>query len=198
LLQYINLPHELLLKDGIDIKTQKEWEIMYSLKDDRIIFPIRDEIGSLVGVKARATNNEEENKYIYHYPVSKSKMLFGLYKTLPYIKEKNEAIVFEAEKSTIKSWGYGYKNSVAIGGKTISEAQAMLLAKLQVPIVLAFDKDCTKEDIKKSANMLRKYFVEIYIIYDKKNILDEKESPVDNLTKWRYLYKNHKYKIGGV
>ncbi|OQC48861.1 MAG: hypothetical protein BWX56_01653 [Euryarchaeota archaeon ADurb.Bin023] len=35
----------------------------------------------------------------------------------------------------------------------------------------------------------------LYYLFDEKNILNEKESPSDNQQKWEYLIANHLYKI---
>ena len=72
--------------DNIGYETQLEFEIMYDLASDRITIPIRDELGTLVGVKGRSiVNDPDVDKYIYLEPCAKTKVLYGLYKTLPYI-----------------------------------------------------------------------------------------------------------------
>lgn len=51
---------------------------------------------------------------------------------------------------------------------------------------------------KKKIDNIAKQFVNgipIYYIWDKDNILDDKESPSDNPEKWKKLIKNNIYKI---
>ena len=76
----------------------------------------------------------------------------------------------------------------------MSTQQIELLTRLSVDIILVQDKDVGIEELECTANK----FVEnipIYYIYDKDNILDEKESPTDNPDKWMYLKKNNIYRI---
>lgn len=190
--KYIHTPHEKYFNEGVSIQAQNEFEIMFSLTDERIVLPIRDELGSLIGVKCRTTLREEEiegRKFIYHYPCSEKKILYGLHKTLPFIKYYNEVIVVEGEKSVMLLWSYGYKNAVALGNKYLSEVQLDKLIKLNVPIVIALDKDVNKIEghIKKIVDRL-KIFTEVSVVWDKWSILKEKESPCDNKENWEELY----------
>lgn len=200
--EYIKYPHEVFLNDGISIQTQKEFEICYSLRNDRIIIPIRDELGTLVGVKGRSLREEDiENgsKYLPDYAYSKSKILYGLNKTLPYIKSCNEVIVSESEKGIMQLWSMkNFRNGVGIAGHSLDNIQVEKLIKLNTPIVIAYDKvdkknkklyDEMKNSIQKAVDDL-KLFTTVYIVWDTEDILEDKESPMDNWLKWEYLYKN--------
>lgn len=83
--------NDLFYEDHITYTTQKDFEIGFDPETNRYTIPIRSEIGDLVGVKGRYFYREvpsNENKYVYLEPCSKSKILYGLYKTMPYIKIK--------------------------------------------------------------------------------------------------------------
>lgn len=198
----------LFLKDGISYNTQFEFELGYDLQHHMISIPIRDELGTLVGVKGRLFKDKIEkweNKYFYLHSCAKSKILYGLYKTLPYIKEKNEVIVVEAEKGVQQLWSMGVKNSVAISGHILSKSQVKKLTHLGVPIVLAFDEGCEfDKDGWVDKNFYTREFEKflpqqnLYVVYDKsKKILESKESPSDNPNKWEVLYNNYKFKVRG-
>lgn len=178
--EFILKPNKWFLEDNISIITQKEFEIGFDLSDYRITIPIRDELGSLVGVKGRTVLNYEQlgiPKYIYLYPTAKTKVLYGLYKSLPYIQQEKKVIVYEAEKSVMQSWSYGIKNCVAVSGKDLSLTQVLKLEKLGVDIILAFDKGVSKQDIKEQT---KKFMLSnVYVIWDKDGILKDKESPSD-------------------
>lgn len=191
---YVN---DLFYEDGIDYNTQREFEIGYDEESNRITIPIYDDLQTLVGVKGRLFKKEigeDELKYIYLEPCARSKILYGLYKTYPYIKRKGQCIVTESEKGVLQLWSIGYCNSVGIGGKKISSYQIEKLTRLCVDLIFAFDKDVTKKEIEDIANRFIKG-INIYYIFDEHNILDEKESPSDNPQKFEYLYKNCLYKI---
>lgn len=191
---YVN---DLFYDDGISYSVQREFEIGYDEESNRITIPIRDEIGNLVGVKGRLFKkelDEEDQKYIYLEPCARNKILYGLYKTYPYIKRYGKCIVGESEKFVQQLWSMDICYSVATGGTKVSPQQIEKLSRLGVDLIFAFDKDFTKQDIEKLASRFIDG-INIYYIYDEYNILNEKESPTDDTLKFEYLYKNCLYKI---
>lgn len=189
--------NDLFYEDHIVYTTQKDFEIGFDPETNRYTIPIRSEIGDLVGVKGRYFYREvpsNENKYVYLEPCSKSKILYGLYKTMPYIKNKNIVYVTEAEKAVLQLWSYGYRNCVSTGGKTLSQYQIDMIVRLGVKIVLCFDKDVERKEIEDISERFPDG-IPIYYIYDEDNILDKKESPSDNPDKWERLVQNNIYKI---
>lgn len=189
--------NDLFYEDHIAYTTQKDFEIGFDPETNRYTIPIRSEIGDLVGVKGRYFYREvpsNENKYVYLEPCSKSKILYGLYKTMPYIKNKNIVYVTEAEKAVLQLWSYGYRNCVSTGGKTLSQYQIDMIVRLGVKIVLCFDKDVERQEIEDISERFPDG-IPIYYIYDEDNILDKKESPSDNPDKWERLVQNNIYKI---
>lgn len=191
---YVN---DLFFDDHIDYDTQKKFEIGFDEESNRYTIPIRSELGDLVGVKGRYFNRkvpEGENKYIYLEPCARSKVLYGLDKTIEYIKNKNRLYVLEAEKAVLQLWGYGYRNCISTGGKKLSQYQADMIVRLGAMIVFSFDKDVTKEELE----ILAERFpdgVSLYYMFDEDNILEEHESPSDNPLKWQYMVKNNIYKL---
>lgn len=194
---YQSYVNDLFKNDGIDYLTQQEFEISYDSETNRITIPIRDELSNLCGVKGRLFKQdltENEQKYLYIEPCGRSKILYGLYKTYSYIKQFNKCFITESEKGVMQLWSMGIYNSVGIGGKKISSQQIEKLTRLGVDLVLCFDKDVTMKEIEDIAER----FVDginVYYLFDDKNILDEKQSPSDNPEKWQQLCKECLYKI---
>ena len=190
LMEYVNWGNTCFYKDHISYETQAEFETGGDVFTHRWTIPIRDEFGRLVGVKGRLVDEEIDEwnpKYKYLKKCEKSKILYGLYKTLPYIQEKGEVIVCEAEKGVMQLWSYGYRHCVSVSGHSISDWQVRRLEKLDVDITIAFDKDVTLDVI---TTELNKFETEhnLYYIYDENNLLDEKQSPMDEPNKWIDLY----------
>lgn len=191
---YVN---DMFKNDGISYQTQKLFEIGYDDESNRITIPIRDELGTLVGIKGRLLKkelDEDELKYLYLEPCGRSKILFGLDKTYQYIKRENKCYVTEAEKAPMQLWDMGYCNSIATGGKKVSNTQIEKLTRLCVDLIFLFDKDVKKEEIQDLANR----FIDgtnIYAVVDDKNVLEEKESPTDSKEKFEYLIHNCLRKI---
>lgn len=191
---YVN---KIFFDDNIDYHTQKEFEIGFDEETNRYTIPIRSEIGHLLGVKGRyfyRSVPENEMKYLYLEPCARSKVLYGLYKTLPYIKSAGKVFVSEAEKAVLQLWNYGYKNSVSTGGKKLSQYQIDMIVRLGADIIFAFDKDVSKTELEELADRFPEG-IPLYYIYDEDNILDEKESPSDNPKKWQYMVSHNIYKL---
>lgn len=192
--KYVN---DLFYEDNIDYRTQIEFEIGFDEESNRYTIPIRSELGDLVGVKGRYFDRnvpDNLNKYIYLEPCAKSKILYGLYKTIDNIKEKNRVYVLESEKAVLQLWSFGYRNSVSTGGKEFSKYQIDMLVRLGADIVLALDKDVTKEELEELAERFPKG-VPLFYVFDEDNILDEKESPSDNPYKWQHMVENNIYRL---
>lgn len=177
--EYVNLGNSDFLEEGIDYKTQIEFEIGFCPRDHLITIPIRDEIGNLVGVKARQPSwipkSEYDSKYIYIHKCPKTKIVYGLDKAYDYIKEKLVCYVFESEKSVMKAWSLGIKNCVAIGGHSYGSRQVELLERLGVEIVTCFDKDVLEEVLIEESS---KFLCSSYML-DLQDLLGEKDSPID-------------------
>lgn len=187
----------LFYRDNINYTTQQEFEIGYDEMTNRITIPIRDELGSLVGVKGRLFADqiaENELKYYYLEHCNRSKVLYGLHKTLPYIERAGEVYVTESEKGVLQLWSMGICNAVATGGKKVSSQQINMLTRLCADIIFCFDKDVEQTELKELADRFIDS-VNIYAIIDKNNILEEKESPSDNPNKFVELERNNKYRI---
>ena len=191
---YVN---DMFLEDNVDYDTQLEFEIGYDEESNRITIPIRDDLGNLVGVKARYFYREvpeDTMKFIYLEKCARSQILYGLYKTINFIKQKKRVFVVEAEKGVQQLWNDGYQEAVATGGKKITQCQINKLTRLCVPVIFVFDKDVEKEEL----DSIAKRFideVEIYALIDKDGILSKKESPTDNIEKFEQLLDKNIYKL---
>ncbi|KKT69830.1 MAG: hypothetical protein UW66_C0060G0001, partial [Candidatus Moranbacteria bacterium GW2011_GWF1_44_4] len=85
---YKSYVNDMFANDNISYETQQEFQIGYDEQSNRITIPIYSEIGDLIGIKGRLFKKELEEweqKYIYLEPCARSKILFGLNKTYPYI-----------------------------------------------------------------------------------------------------------------
>ena len=185
---YQSWVNEQFYVDGITYMIQKEFEIGFDEDTQYITIPIRDEIGTLVGVKGRYLGEppKDISKYTYLEHCARSQLLYGLNKTYNAIQEQKIVYVGESEKSVLQMFSYGYYNCVATSGKKVSKQQIIKLERLCVPIVFLFDKDVKQEELDELASR----FVDgvtVYALIDKINILNEKESPTDSKEKFEKL-----------
>lgn len=186
---YKNMVNDLFYNDGISYYTQQVFEIGYDDETDMITIPIRDELGNLVGVKARTCDETvTRNKYTYLIRCPRGKILYNLFRSYESIIENGYVIVVESEKACMQLFDMGVYNTVALSGSKLTAIQRQKLMKLHTDIVFALDKDITKEKIQDMANKFP-FGYKIYAIIDNKDILSEKESPSDNKEKWKKLWQ---------
>lgn len=111
---------------------------------DRLIFPIHNSKGDVVGFGARALGNNIKPKYLNspETPIfSKSKELYGLYHCRKYSKNMDYVLVVEGYMDVISLHQKGITQAVATLGTATSETHLDILAKSTRKIVFCFDGD---------------------------------------------------------
>jgi DNA primase (bacterial type) len=199
--QYVMLPHQKYLNEGVEYSTQVEFQIGYDIKTQRIIFPIHNHFGEIISIKGRTIYDDYEErdicKFMYLYNFNKMVELYNWHRALDYILEKKEVIIFEGEKSCWVASQFGYRNCVAISGDDLSEWQVNLIRELgnEIDIVIALDKDKQIEDMRKQASKFGKTR-NVYGLWDTGNLLKAKDSPCDKGKEvFEHLYNDNKYKM---
>ena len=191
---YDDYPHIRFVQDGIRAKTQREFGVMFDRDSERIVFPIHNTDGQVVGVKGRYVGSdiitEHERKYIFmYYPFDKSLELYNYHRAISHILEKKEVIVFESEKSCMLAWQYGYKHTVSTMGYELSPYQSYLLRKMGVNIIFAYDKGVEIDFIKKQMGSIKTRMC-FYIDSNSVDELDDKDAPVDKGVRlWEKIYR---------
>ncbi len=115
---------------------------MFDWVQNRLIFPIADRYGKIIGFGARALD-ESMPKYINtkETPIyNKSRVLYGLNKAGDLIREKREVILVEGYIDVIMSHQHGFKNVVATCGTALTENHISLIRSAD-SLVLCFDQD---------------------------------------------------------
>ena len=184
--QYEKYGNLMFLNDGISLAAQKFWDIRFSIMDNRIIIPIRNEYGQLCGAKGRlnGTPEDDEPKYIYPIPVMSSQLLYGYSENYQYLYG-NDIIVVESEKSVMQAWDFGVRNIVALGSNNLSDKQVKLLLQLQPKkIIIAMDEGLSFEHTQRNADMIKDFgamFMPEVWYWDSDQDLDisPKASPTD-------------------
>lgn len=199
--------------EGIEIETMKRFGIKYNPVSNAVIIPHYDENKRLVGIRQRAMIKEDEDMYgkyrpayingeLYNHPLSYC--LYGLSLNKDNISKIKKAIIFEGEKSVMLFDSYfGSENNVAVAccGSNISATHIQILSDIGVQeIIIAFDKEYEaigdsgfQAQTKNLKNIHKKYSSKILIsfLFDKENILEYKDSPIDKgIESFVHLYKN--------
>lgn len=113
----------------------------------RIIFPICDERGRILGFGGRSLGDEEP-KYLNSPETivfSKKRVLFGIDKALPFAKEMDSLVLVEGYMDMIKLYQAGIRNVVASLGTSLTEAQVNLIARHVSNVFIAYDADSAGE-----------------------------------------------------
>lgn len=187
------------LEEGIDYDVLREFGVKFDMVRNRIVFPVYDHLGRLVGIKVRNFNQtdiEEHRKYmplwhnkeLYNYP--KMMVAYGYYQNQKVIKKAKEVIVYEAEKSVLKHGSYFTQNkSIAIGGSSFSEYHSRILKDAGVEkIILAMDNDWNDDGDRfyglkkmiKEGYKIKDMGFEVELIYDwDGDLLGNKDAPID-------------------
>ena len=111
---------------------------------ERVIFPIHNYSGKVLGFGGRALDPKNKAKYlnspenlIYH----KSKVLYGLYFSKSEIAKENNCYIVEGYTDVVSMHQAGIKNVVSASGTALSAEQVNLIGRLTKNITLLFDGD---------------------------------------------------------
>ncbi len=116
----------------------------------RLMFPIRDEPGRVVGFSGRVlTGDEQTAKYVNspETPIfNKGRVLYGLDKTKRAIIEARQAIVCEGQLDLIACYTAGVQNVVAPQGTAFTGDHGRILKRYADEVVLCFDADAAGQN----------------------------------------------------
>ncbi|MBT4153255.1 MAG: DNA primase [Candidatus Magasanikbacteria bacterium] len=112
----------------------------------RIMFPIHDLHGNIVGFTGRLLEEKEGagGKYVNtpQMPLyDKSRVIFGLHKAKKAIREAGVAVVVEGQMDVIASHQAGITHVVASSGTALTEVHIGVLKRYSNVIAMAFDAD---------------------------------------------------------
>jgi DNA primase len=116
---------------------------IYELFRHRLMFPIRDIKGRVVGFGARALDDSQP-KYLNSPQTAifdKSSVLYGIDRAKGAIKEKGLAIIVEGYMDVITAHQHGYTNVVGSMGTALTDKQINLLKKQTRSLAFALDPD---------------------------------------------------------
>ena len=138
---------ELLLKkkyDIVDLNKAGLTNSNYDVYKDRIMFPLFDINGKVVGFSGRIYKDSQDNKYLntketpifvkgeqlYNYHIAKEKA-----RILKYV------IIMEGFMDVIRASTIGYENVIALMGTALTHEQMKLIKRLSNNIILCLDGD---------------------------------------------------------
>lgn len=146
----INKHYTLKELDATGLTVTNERGNQYDRFRGRLMFPIKDTRGSIIGFSGRALDTDEKSaKYVntpetmlYH----KRESLYGINLAKEAIKKEGSVILVEGEFDMITPYQKGIENIVAIKGSAVTKEQLYLIKRYTDKINLALDTDAAGED----------------------------------------------------
>ncbi|MCS7249332.1 MAG: DNA primase [candidate division WOR-3 bacterium] len=133
-------PEELLIESGVAYKKEGEIQEWFF---NRIIFPIFNRRGKVIGFGGRVFEEEIEPKYLNSPETlifKKGENLYGFYQTSNFLT-KNKPILVEGYFDLLSLFDKGIKNLAAPLGTGFTIEQAKLLKKYCEEVIILFDGD---------------------------------------------------------
>jgi DNA primase len=133
---------ELLYKSGLVVTRNEQLADNYR---DRIIFPVHNNSGKVIGFGARQIKkNDKSPKYI-NTPGNelyiKSKILYGTYFARHAIDKADECLLVEGYTDVVSLNQAGIENVVASGGTSLTQDQLRLIKKYTKNLTIIYDGD---------------------------------------------------------
>lgn len=148
---------KLFFLDNVGLLAQQFFSVRFDKKSNRIVFPVRNINGEIIGVIGRYNKQNVPDgiaKYLPEIPFSKGFALYGSYENKEYLKDC--MIIVESEKSVMKAFSMGYRCVVALGGLFLSEHKLKIIDEINPKqIVVALDEGIELDHILKLVKKLK-------------------------------------------
>lgn len=140
----------------------------YDLFRDRIMFPIENEQGKVVGFSGRRLNDDKtQPKYINTHATkifNKGTVLYNLFRAMPHILKKKRMVLMEGFFDVIQASLAGIEEAVCSMGTELTIDQAKTIKKHTDAVVICYDGDqAGKEASYRALNILEKVGLNVQI-----------------------------------
>ena len=136
---------EQLLASGLVAQSEKSGDRCYDRFRNRLMFPIFDGQGRVVGFSGRVLKAEaKEAKYVNspETPIfQKGRILYAVDKARAHIVKSREALVCEGQIDVIRCHQAGFKTAVASQGTAFTDDHVAMIKRFADSVVIVFDPD---------------------------------------------------------
>lgn len=133
-----------LFKAGL-IKESGKGKDSYDVFRNRVMFPLFDQSGRVVGFSGRTLEAGPDIPKYVNSPETelykKSELLYGYDKAKQGIRQLDFSLIVEGQFDVVMSHQAKYTNTVAVSGTALTEMHVQLLERLSNKVVLALDAD---------------------------------------------------------
>lgn len=170
-----NSLYKLLIKKNMDINDISkvgliniDGERIYDSFTGRIIFPIHNLDGQVVGFTGRIYYDGKTAKYFNSKETEifkKGNILFNYHRAKEFTKEKHEIIIVEGNMDAIRMYSAGFKNVVALMGTSLTKDQIDIIKRLRSKVILLLDNDDAGENATISnGQLLENNKIEVFVV----------------------------------
>ena len=138
---------KLLLKKKYDLDDLNRIglsNVDYDMYQDRIMFPLEDIEGNIVGFSGRIYRDSDESKYINTKESSifkKGLTIYNYQRALEEVRKSKQVIIMEGFMDVIRASSIGVNNAVALMGTAMTNDQLDIIKRMSNNIVLCLDGD---------------------------------------------------------
>ena len=133
-----------LARAGLVVVKEGPSSTTYDRFRGRLMFPIADERGQVVGFGGRALEEGQQPKYLNSPDgplYRKSRLLYGLHLARQAIRRTGRAVVVEGYVDVLAMHQFGLPETVATCGTSLTQEHGRLLARMATSVVVAYDAD---------------------------------------------------------
>ena len=130
-----------LIDSGLVVKDERGFHDFFY---DRIMFPLHDLNGKVIGYSGRIFYQSDAPKYINskeHILFKKGEYLYNYSKAKNECRIKNTVIIMEGFMDVIRAYSVGVKNVIATLGTAFTKEHANLIKRLANNVIICFDGD---------------------------------------------------------
>ena len=141
---------ELMITAGLlSVTDDAENRRCYDRFRGRLMFPIWDDVGRVVGFSARSLDPDAKGAKYVNTPATaifqKGRLLYGLHRARQAFRERGTALLCEGQLDVIACHRAGLTHAVAPQGTAFTEEHARLLKRFTESVTFAFDADSAGE-----------------------------------------------------
>ena len=130
-----------LIDSGLIVKDERGFHDFFY---NRIMFPLQDINGKVIGYSGRLYDGTDGPKYINskeHPLFKKGEFIYNYAKAKNECRSKNTVIIMEGFMDVIRAYSIGVKNVVATLGTAFTKEHANLIKRLANNVIICYDGD---------------------------------------------------------
>lgn len=134
-------PMQTILKTGLVNQNSQGYYDMYY---NRIMFPLWNLNGQVVGFSGRIYDTKDSSKYINSKEseiFKKGELLYNYHRAKDIARQQGYIIIMEGFMDVIRAYSVGIKNVIATMGTAVTKQQAILIKRMAKEVILCFDGD---------------------------------------------------------